>query len=237
MIGILTDKLDDFIQKIKDIQNEYNLPEEVPNLKNKTLRYFDIDEMYLKGLEYYNECGALLKNFEEFLKINLNQKTNFTSRFKTFESFEKKWEKNSRVGQEKSFHKACNDILGYRFIVDCDSKVLIDTINSLELENVTKIDFYTNIKTNDDGYRGIHLYFWYNRRNFPLEIQIWTVRDSLLHFYTHEVIYKSENSQSQKEYSRKLREWIESVPKAPECIELNYINYLYSIFNKDKIEE
>lgn len=234
MIGILTDKLDDFIQKIKDIQNEYNLPEEVPNLKSKTLRHFDIDEMYLNGIDYYNSCEAFLRSFEDFLKQNLHTNTKFTSRFKTFESFEKKWEKNSREGQEKKFYKACNDILGYRFIVDCESEVLVNIINQIKLNDVTKIDFYSNVKTNDDGYRGIHLYFWYNRRSFPLEVQIWTVKDSLLHFYTHETIYKGINSDSKKNYAKELRIWLDSIPKSPDDIELDYIGYLYNVLNKDK---
>ena len=109
-----------------------------------------------------------------------------------------------------------------------------DLINSLELENVTKIDFYSNVKTNDDGYRGIHLYFWYNRRSFPLEVQIWTVKDSLLHFYTHETIYKGINSDSKKNYAKELRTWLDSIPKSPDDIELDYIGYLYNVLNKDK---
>lgn len=105
MVGILTDKLDDFIQKIKDIQNKYNLPEGVPNLKSKTLRYFDIDEMYLNGIDYCNSCGEVFRSFENFLKENLHVNTRFTSRFKTFESFEKKWEKTQELGKRKNFIK------------------------------------------------------------------------------------------------------------------------------------
>ncbi|MGL4788606.1 MAG: hypothetical protein ACRCWZ_02485 [Cetobacterium sp.] len=234
MINIFSNNLDDFIQKIKNIQSNYNLPEDVPNLKNKTLRFFDVDDMYMNALDFYSSSEYYLNDFESFLKENLDEKTNFTSRFKTFESFEKKWVKNSQTGQEKKFYKACNDVLGYRFIVDCNQQHLVNLLNTLELEDVIKIDFYTNIKTNDDGYRGIHLYFWYNRRNFPLEIQIWTVKDALLHFYTHEVIYKDANSIAQKEYSKNLRQWLDSIPDEPEGLELNYTNYLYNILNKDK---
>lgn len=234
MVGILTDKLDEFIQKIKDIQNKYNLPEGVPNLKSKTLRYFDIDEMYLNGIDYYNSCGEVFRSFENFLKENLHVNTRFTSRFKAFESFEKKWEKNSRIGQEKKFYKACNDILGYRFIVDCKEEDLVNLINSLKLDDVTIIDFYSNKKTNDDGYRGIHMYFWYNRRGFPIEFQIWTIKDALLQFYTHEIIYKGSNSVSKKQYAKELRNWLNLIPSGPSDLELDYIRYLYSVLNKDK---
>lgn len=168
MISILINKLEEFVSIIKEIQKNDAFHGGIPNLKNKTLRYFNIDEVYLSSIEFFAE------------------------------------------------------------------EDLVNLVNSLEIKDVTIIDFYSKNKTNDDGYRGIHMYFWYNRRGFPLEFQIWTVKDALLQFYTHEIIYKGNSSIPKKQYAKKLRKWLNLIPNSPDEIELDYIRYLYGVLNKDK---
>lgn len=232
MISILINKLEEFVSIIKEIQKNDAFHGGIPNLKNKTLRYFNIDEVYLSSIEFF--ATAEFYKLDKFLNDNKDENSKFTFRLKTFESFEKKWIKNSRVGCEKKFYKACNDNYGYRFIVDCKEEDLINLVNSLEIKDVTIIDFYSKNKTNDDGYRGIYMYFWYNRRGFPLEFQIWTVKDALLQFYTHEIIYKGNSSIPKKQYAKELRKWLNLIPNSPDEIELDYIRYLYGVLNKDK---
>lgn len=234
MINILTNKLEEFINIIKEIQKYDAFHDEIPNLKSKTLRHFNIDDTYLASIGFFASSGLEFNKLHRFLNDNKDEKSSFTFRLKTFESFEKKWIKNSREGYEKKFYKACNDNYGYRFIVDCKEEDLVSLINSLKLDDVTIIDFYSNKKTNDDGYRGIHMYFWYNRRGFPIEFQIWTIKDALLQFYTHEIIYKGNNSISKKQYAKELRNWLDLIPSSPSELELDYIRYLYNVLNKDK---
>ncbi|MGL5725977.1 hypothetical protein [Cetobacterium sp.] len=158
----------------------------------------------------------------------------FTYRLKTYDSMKKKWDKYLEFG--KKFYKGCNDLLGIRFIVDSSEEELIEMIEMFKnIKECEVINFYTNTKTRDDGYRGIHVYFRYNRKCFPIELQFWTRKDALLHFYSHEVIYKSapENEEFW-EYSGKLRNWLDNIPVPPKEIEIDYINYLYDVLNKDK---
>ena len=46
-------------------------------------------------------------------------------------------------------------------------------------------------------------------------------------FYTHDIIYKKSNNNNLSYYSYELRNWLESMPKIPEDIEVDFIKYLY----------
>lgn len=236
MINILTNKLDDFIGQIKKIQSSYNFSEDIPNLNKKTLRYFDCDEMYEKVLDFYNLSFLLFDDFIKYLNLNKDNRSKVMFRLKSEDSFIKKWNKNILPGKEKKFYKACNDNFGFRFVIDCEREELVNLINSIDFKNldVDVINFYSNIKTDDDGYRGIHLYFWYNRRNYPIEFQIWTIKDLILQSYTHEIVYKGGNDDEKREYSLKLRKWLDCAPKCPDGVEIDYIKYLYRVYNKER---
>lgn len=104
----------------------------------------------------------------------------------------------------------------------------------IEDKDCLTINFYEREKTKDDGYRAVHVYFRYNRNSFPIEFQFWTRKDAILHFYTHEVIYKNKENIAAWEYSKKLRKWLDSIPDFPNNLDIDYINYLYSILNKDR---
>ena len=86
---------------------------------------------------------------------------------------------------------------------------------------------YDNTKSIDDGYRGMHMYFRNNPKCFQIEVQIWNQEDALLNFYTHDIIYKKSNNDGLSYYSYELRKWIESMPKIPNNVEVDFIRYLY----------
>jgi hypothetical protein len=55
----------------------------------------------------------------------------------------------------------------------------------------------TKGKANDDGYRGVHLYFQKNNKCYPIEIQFNTLYDRQINNWLHDYLYK-------KEYSNKI---------------------------------
>lgn len=234
MIRILKDNGIGVKLNIKELQTSFSFPEGFPNINKKTLRYFNFEEVYDYSLEFFENSDENLKNLINYLNDNLTSKARFTYRLKTRDSMKKKWKKYTLFG--KKFYKGCNDLLGIRFIVDASEEELIEMIQIFKSDqNCEIINFYEKNKIKDDGYRGIHLYFRYNRNSFPIEIQFWTRKDALLHFYTHEVIYKSDpENEDFWEYSGKLRQWLDIIPVPPQGIEIDYINYLYDILNKDK---
>lgn len=93
---------------------------------------------------------------------------------------------------------------------------------------------YEKTKAVDDGYRAIHLYFRNQPSCFPLEIQFWTFKDAILHFYTHEVIYKVKTEEESAEYSRALRAILDDLPSKPENVELSFETYLYKILHANR---
>lgn len=48
----------------------------------------------------------------------------------------------------------------------------------------------SNGKANDDGYRGVHVYFQKNSRCYPIEIQFNTLYDRQLNNWLHDYLYK-----------------------------------------------
>lgn len=89
-------------------------------------------------------------------------------------------------------------------------------------------------KAVDDGYRGIHLYFRQNPKSFPIEIQFWTQKDALLHFYTHEIIYKKQPNSEALAYSYALRKCLENIPMMPSSVSVSFETYLYKILHANQ---
>lgn len=87
MISILINKLEEFVSIIKEIQKNDAFHGGIPNLKNKTLRYFNIDEVYLSSIEFF--ATAEFYKLDKFLNDNKDENSKFTFRLKIFESFEK----------------------------------------------------------------------------------------------------------------------------------------------------
>ncbi len=139
------------------------------SLKN-TLRKFDKEELF-------DEIEAII----EFLVENEERITN-EHRVKSFQSCLMKYDKYYPSTQAE---KAFNDILGLRIIIDDYS--LLDV---LELPECVKVADMRNGKANDDGYRGIHLYYQKDHMHYPIEIQFMTTRDRTFNEWLHIYLYK-----------------------------------------------
>lgn len=174
------------------------------------------------ALDFVTECSSDLITLQEF--IQSNEKTDISYRIKTEDSLHRKWDKN--LGLSRPLKKVCDDIIGIRIISALKSSELKElTLDGYEEYNIKYVNYYTSPKTVDDGYRGIHLYV--RQGSFPIEIQIWSQQDAVLHFYSHEEIYKKLDSEAGRDYSLRLRRWMESVPDSPEEIQQNFIEYMY----------
>jgi putative GTP pyrophosphokinase len=87
-------------------------------------------------------------------------------------------------GQQKKLKSCFNDILGLRIVVSS-----YNTLDSIP--DYFKVVDMRNGKANDDGYRGIHLYYSKSNNHYPIEIQIWEKRDEQFINWCHKYTYKT----------------------------------------------
>ncbi len=81
--------------------------------------------------------------------------------------------------------KVFNDILGFRMLVDNYDILLND-----EKQKEIRIVDMSHGKANDDGYRGVHLYYQLSHFHYPIEIQANTYYDRQLNNWLHKYLYK-----------------------------------------------
>ena len=159
----------------------------------------------LEELSYETKLGKSLKNnLSKFDKnevveeikdlIGFYQKQDFEKydkemflRIKSLESFLLKWDKNY---PSSSLKHAANDILGIRYIVKDYSD--IDVSNLVGKYRIVNM---INGKTNDDGYRGLHIYYEKDNFNYPIEIQFFTEKDAIFNSWLHDFVYKYHNNE------------------------------------------
>lgn len=158
---------------------------------------FTIDWNILERISYRSQLGKSLKNtLRKFNKEELFDEINslilyFTEheniithehRIKSLQSCNLKYKKYyPSVEVEKVF----NDILGIRIIVN-DYTV----VDNIILPDGVKIADMRNGKANDDGYRGIHMYYQKDHYHYPIEIQFMTSKDRQFNEWLHIFLYK-----------------------------------------------
>ena len=62
-----------------------------------------------------------------------------------------------------------------------------------QLDYLRYVDM-TSGKQNDDGYRGLHLYYDRDNFSYSIEIQVWNKKDALFNIWTHKYVYKEDAS-------------------------------------------
>ncbi len=162
------------------------------------LAYNGLSETVLRKLSYHSELGiSLKKNLHYFEKIAvMSEMERYTEwlyrqdilddialdyRIKSLQSISKKFD---RYYPDKQMRKVFNDILGFRAFCDSYKQVL-------ELENeLYRVADMSYGKSNDDGYRGVHLYYQVDNSYYPIEIQFNTLFDRQLNNWLHDYIYK-----------------------------------------------
>lgn len=139
----------------------------------KDLRYFDKEQLLLELYEvskWYNR-QELLSNIP------------IDYRIKSKESIYSKYQ---RYYPDSQTRKVFNDILGFRAFCDNYQEVL-----SLENE-LFRIADMSSGKSNDDGYRGVHVYFQTDNNHYPIEIQFNTLYDRQINNWLHDYLYKKQ---------------------------------------------
>lgn len=107
-------------------------------------------------------------------------------RVKSIQSIVKKYHTHD---QNNGMSNVFNDLLGFRSL--CDSYEEIAAMKAAEHFRV--VDMSCG-KKNDDGYRGIHVYFKLSNNHYPIEIQYNTYFDRQLNNWLHKYVYKRQTS-------------------------------------------
>ena len=104
-------------------------------------------------------------------------------RIKSMDSIELKYQRyypNCQVRQ------VFNDIIGFRAF--CDNYLDLLSENS----EVFRVVDMSSGKANDDGYRGVHLYYQKDNFHYPIEVQFNTLYDRQLNNWLHAFLYKKD---------------------------------------------
>lgn len=92
--------------------------------------------------------------------------------------------KYNRYYPDHQARKVFNDILGFRAF--CTS---YDEILKFDPKQFRIADMSMG-KAEDDGYRGVHVYYQKSNKHYPIEIQFNTLFDRQLNNWLHEYLYK-----------------------------------------------
>ena len=141
------------------------------NLK-RNLHYFDKEllwEEIIKVNEWYDEYDGLHNLALDY-------------RIKSVQSAMLKYE---RYYPDHQARKVFDDLLGFRSLCDnYEDVLLLKSIPELRVADMSAG------KANDDGYRGIHVYYQKDGHHYPIEIQYNTYYDRQFNNWLHKFIYK-----------------------------------------------
>lgn len=157
------------------------------NLK-KNLYYFDKEDLFtelIKVNEWYDE-------FAELHELALDY------RIKSVQSAILKY---NRYYPDHQTRKVFDDLLGFRSL--CDN---YDDVLALKEIPELRVADLSNGKANDDGYRGVHVYFQVDGSHYPIEIQYNTYYDRQFNNWLHKYIYKKNYDNSVGLQLRKMYE-------------------------------
>lgn len=157
------------------------------NLK-KNLHYFDKDSL----IDELVKINAWYDEFEELYELALDY------RIKSIQSAILKY---NRYYPDHQARKVFDDLLGFRSLCDNYEDVLVlRDISELRVADMSQG------KANDDGYRGIHVYFQMDGSHYPIEIQYNTYYDRQFNNWLHKYIYKKNYDNSVGLELRKMYE-------------------------------
>lgn len=139
-----------------------------------------LNSLHLSKVELSDVLIDLI-HYKKMVSLNteINQQSPF--RIKSRQSIILKHEKCIKSG--RSFTACFNDVLSFR--------VIVDTYPALSsLPKYFRIVDLRQGKQNDDGYRGMHLYYRKNNMCYPIELQVWSTHDWHFNTLAHTFIYK-----------------------------------------------
>lgn len=155
--------------------NELSYKSQLGISLKRDLRYFDIsllkDELQ-KIVSWYDEQTVLHDLALDY-------------RIKSYQSAIMKLEK---YFPDNQMRKTFDDMLGFRCLCDSYNVLAFCKEKQIRIANMT------NGKANDDGYRGVHIYFQKSGLHYPIEIQFNTFYDRQFNNWLHKFIYKKNYS-------------------------------------------
>ena len=140
----------------------------------KTLHHFDKNQLM-------NELFEMRRWLN---KLDILDDIDLDYRDKSKESIEGKYQRY--IDSNRQTRQIFNDILGFRGF--CDD---YDEVRQFD-KNLFHIADMTEGKANDDGYRGIHVYYEVDNFTYPIEIQFNTLYDRQMNNWLHDYLYKKD---------------------------------------------
>jgi Region found in RelA / SpoT proteins. len=137
----------------------------------QNLHYFDYDEL----MEELCSAAYWLQERPELEDIALDY------RVKSKDSIELKYH---RYYPNRQVRQVFNDLLGFRAFCDSYDQLLGSCSEVFRIVDMSKG------KSNDDGYRGVHLYYQKDNFHYPIEVQFNTLYDRQLNNWLHTFLYK-----------------------------------------------
>jgi putative GTP pyrophosphokinase len=156
-----------------DILEELSFPSKLGKSLKQNLHYFDKESLLTELTEVTEWLSEQIVLDEIALDF----------RIKSIYSIELKYE---RYYPNRQVRQVFNDILGFRAFCDDYSELV-----SLDSALFRIVDM-SNGKANDDGYRGVHLYYQKDNFHYPIEVQFNTLYDRQLNNWLHSFLYKKD---------------------------------------------
>lgn len=143
----------------------------------RNIHYFEKDDL----MKELSDMTDWLDEQECFSDIVLDY------RIKSMDSILLKYD---RYYPNRQVRQVFNDILGFRAYCS-------DYVDVIALESdVFRVVDMTNGKSEDDGYRGVHLYYQIDNNHYPIEIQFNTYYDRQFNDWLHKYLYKKDYTNS-----------------------------------------
>lgn len=156
-----------------DILEKLSFPSKLGKSLKQNLHYFDKESL----LTELTEVTEWLSEQVVLDEIALD------FRIKSIDLIELKYE---RYYPNRQVRQVFNDILGFRAFCDDYSELI-----SLDSALFRIVDMSKG-KANDDGYRGVHLYYQKDNFHYPIEVQFNTLYDRQLNNWLHSFLYKKD---------------------------------------------
>lgn len=140
----------------------------------KNLHYFSMNDLF----DEIASVNQWYDNNNTLLSLSLDY------RIKSVQSAIMKYH---RYYPDHQARKVFDDLLGLRSLVDDYGEIL-----ALSAIPEFRVADLTSGKAQDDGYRGVHIYFQLDNHHYPIEIQYNTYYDRQFNNWLHKFIYKKD---------------------------------------------
>ncbi len=137
-----------------------------------------------QNLHYFDKASLIAELIEMTEWLDANETLDDIALDYRIKSLDAILDKYERYYPDHQTRKVFNDILGFRAFCDNYCDVL-----KLDSDKFRIADMIQG-KANDDGYRGVHVYYQKDGKHYPIEIQFNTLYDRQINNWLHDYLYK-----------------------------------------------